>query len=361
MESQRGKDIAIVPFDPRRLDDARIFEYHAFSTTLHAESAPEDPSVPIEVFARWELWAPSSVDMWGWFGRAPDSNLVAVGRARSRRDGENSHALHVQLMVLPSHRRQGIGRRLLAQVVAVAESERKTLLTGWTGDRVPAGAAFCQAVGATLAQETHINRLVLADVDRSLLRQWAEDGEKKAGDAYRLVRYDDRCPDHLVDAVVDVLDVMADAPRGDLHVAHRRTTVSELREREAVAAQTGTQGWWLFAEEKDSGRLVGLTTVWWNPNQPETVGQGDTGVMSEHRGHGLGKWLKAAMLERILRERPDATDIRTGNADSNAPMLAINHRLGFKPYIACATWQAELRQIRESEKCTTDSAARAHY
>ncbi len=346
MESQGAERLGITPFDPRRLDDAQISEYHAFSTVLQAESDPEDPPTPLEVFARWELWAPTSVDLWGWFGRAPDSSLVAVARARSRRDGENSHALHVHLSVLPSCRRQGIGRRLLALVVELAESERKTLLTGWTGDRVPAGGAFCQAFGATVAQETHVNRLILAEVDRSLLRRWIKEGETRAGEAYRLVGYDNRCPDDLADAVVDVLDVMADAPRGDLRVGHRHTTVPELREWEGVAAQTGAEGWWLFAEEKDSGRLVGLTAVWWNPSQPETVGQGDTGVMTEHRGHGLGKWLKAAMLERVLLDRPKAKDIRTGNADSNAPMLAINHRLGFKPYIACATWQAEPDSVK---------------
>jgi mycothiol synthase len=346
VESQGAEHIAITPFDPRRLDDAQISDYHAFSTVLRAESDPADPPIPLEQFARWELWAPASVDLWGWFGRAPDSSLVAVGRARSRRHGENSHALHVQVSVLPSYRRQRIGQRLLALVVGLAESERKTLLTGWTGDRVPAGAAFCRALGATVAQEAHVNRLALAEVDPSLLRRWIDEGETRAGEAYRLVGYDNQCPDDLVDAVVDVLDVMADAPRGDLRVGHSHTTVPELREWETATAQAGAEGWWLFAEEKHSGRLVGLTTVWWNPSQPETVDQSDTGVMTEHRGRGLGKWLKAAMLERILLERPKAKDIRTGNADSNGPMLAINHRLGFKPYIACSTWQTEPDSVK---------------
>jgi mycothiol synthase len=63
--------------------------------------------------------------------------------------------------------------------------------------------------------------------------------------------------------------------------------------------------------------LAGLTDVYWNPAHPETVFQGNTGVLAAHRGKALGKWMKAVMLERILAERPDANDVRTSNADSN--------------------------------------------
>ena len=67
----------------------------------------------------------------------------------------------------------------------------------------------------------------------------------------------------------------------------------------------------------------------------------------EHRGHALGKWLKAVMLQRILDERPEAVDIRTGNADSNDAMLGINRELGFKPHRAYTTWQVTTEQVRK--------------
>lgn len=46
----------------------------------------------------------------------------------------------------------------------------------------------------------------------------------------------------------------------------------------------------------------------------------------------LGKWLKAAMLLRIREELPQVRVVATGNATSNAAMLSINVRLGFKPH-----------------------------
>jgi GNAT superfamily N-acetyltransferase len=85
----------------------------------------------------------------------------------------------------------------------------------------------------------------------------------------------------------------------------------------------------------------------WNPTKPELVNQGDTAVAPPYRNHGLGRWLKATMIEKILNERPQIKHIRTGNADSNAPMLKINHELGFKLYKSWNVWQVELSKVKE--------------
>jgi GNAT superfamily N-acetyltransferase len=61
--------------------------------------------------------------------------------------------------------------------------------------------------------------------------------------------------------------------------------------------------------------------------------------MPDYRGRGLGRRMKAEMVTRILRERPEVEVIRTGNANSNVPMLRINNEMGFKPYTEEAIWQ----------------------
>ena len=48
---------------------------------------------------------------------------------------------------------------------------------------------------------------------------------------------------------------------------------------------------------------------------------------------------------RSRTERPQILRIRTGNADSNGAMLAINHRLGFKLYIAETVWQLGVDRV----------------
>jgi hypothetical protein len=40
--------------------------------------------------------------------------------------------------------------------------------------------------------------------------------------------------------------------------------------------------------------------------------------------------------------------VRTSNAFSNAPMLAINDRLGFRIVNTCTDWQAEVANVRRA-------------
>jgi hypothetical protein len=51
------------------------------------------------------------------------------------------------------------------------------------------------------------------------------------------------------------------------------------------------------------------------------------------------------MLERIRDERPEVRRVRTGNAFSNAPMLAINDALGFMVVSTRTEWQAEVDDV----------------
>jgi GNAT superfamily N-acetyltransferase len=246
--------------------------------------------------------------------------------------------------VRPAHRRKGIGRELLALLVEVAEREGKSLLIGDTTDRVAAGAELCRRAGATPGMETHTNRLLLSALDPSLLHHWVEEGPKRAP-GYELVGYDSPCSEELAGAVAQALDVMNDAPRGELRLDDMHFTVEQLRDWERSDEATGNEHWWLLARELDSHQLAGLTDVYWNPAHAETVFQGNTGVLAAHRGKALGKWMKAVMLERILAERPAANDVRTSNADSNEAMLGINRLLGFEPYIARTAWQADLDAV----------------
>jgi hypothetical protein len=84
------------------------------------------------------------------------------------------------------------------------------------------------------------------------------------------------------------------------------------------------------------------------PWEPGTALQQNTATDPGHRGRGLAKWAKAAMLLRLRDERPEVLCVRTSNAFSNDAMLAINTALGFKIVEVRTEWQGTVAAMRES-------------
>jgi GNAT superfamily N-acetyltransferase len=78
----------------------------------------------------------------------------------------------------------------------------------------------------------------------------------------------------------------------------------------------------------DDDTLVGLTEPLLVDDDPTALAQEMTGVRTGYRGRGIATALKAAAT-LWARENGYAT-IRTSNAQSNTPMLAVNDRLGFE-------------------------------
>jgi GNAT superfamily N-acetyltransferase len=142
-----------------------------------------------------------------------------------------------------------------------------------------------------------------------------------------------------MEAYLDLVLVMNDAPRDDLEMNDFTLTEFEVRENEKQMEALKIEHWTLVARRKSDGAFAGFHDVSWLPFEPKFVHVGSTGVRPEHRGHALGKWLKAVMTLRVMNERPDVEEIRTGNADSNDAMLGINKQMGYRQKLGVTTWE----------------------
>lgn len=331
--------------DLRAAPDEVLRDVWAFEQMLEAESEPGEPPRPFDSYLAAVRTIPDFIEIEALVVRDESGDVAGEAEGVVLRTPENPHLAQLAISVRPEERRRGIGRLLLSHAVDFATSHNRTLFIGVTNDCVPAGSAFASCIGAQAVQSSHVNRLELAGVDRTLVERWIAEGPARAP-GYSLVRLDGRCPDDIVGEVVTLLDVMNDAPSGELELEDQHVTVERLRDTERQMDATGSVRWWIFARHDESGRLVGLTDISWNAASPDTVNQGETGVVADHRGHALGKWMKAAMLSRLLNELPESVDVRSVNADSNAAMLGINSELGFKPYMAKTTWQVSVDRVR---------------
>ncbi len=333
--------------DVGSLTDAEIHELNAFANVLREESHPEDPLLPDEIARVQYRTMPSHVVLREFTVRSPDGTLIARLSTDWERAENNQHLMGFQIEVSPAHRRQGIGTALLRTAIAAADEAGKTLFVARTQDRVPAGEHFAAAIGAERGMVGHTNRLVLADVDRAMVERWVAEGPERAP-GYSLIAVDGPAPGDLIDQMVDVLHVMNTAPIENLQVDDDIFTVEEMRDFEKLLFAEGAQRRYLAARHDATGELVGFTEMWRGQNGlRDTVSQWGTAVRPAHRGHALGKWLKGTNVLRVLDEWPDVVDIRTHNADSNEPMLGINHALGFKPYTVDINWQIAVDAARK--------------
>ncbi len=261
------------------------------------------------------------------------------------RTEDNPHLAQFELTVLPATRQQGLGREILKHIAATAAQENRRLLMTETTDRVPGGAAFMMRLGAQKGLEAHVNQLLIADLNRELLTAWLAKGQEHLP-RFELGLWDGPYPAEQLEMIAKLNDLTNEQPLGDLEIEDMHMTPEQLRQTEANLFARGTQRWTFYLVDRATGAFAGYTEVTWNPNRPEILQQGMTGIFPQYRNLGLGRWLKAAMLNKVLRELPQVKYVRTGNADSNAAMLKINTLLGFKPYLASTLWQVELPKVQ---------------
>jgi GNAT superfamily N-acetyltransferase len=140
--------------------------------------------------------------------------------------------------------------------------------------------------------------------------------------------------------------MMNTAPRGDLvDEDWRHTPESVVLEADELEAQQLTRISAVVRHDA-TGDFVGFTEVILADSAPEHAWQGGTAVDPAHRNRGLGRWLKGAMVERLLEERPALRADDTENAHVNEPMLAINTAMGFAPLHTLNDWQAPFAAVR---------------
>jgi mycothiol synthase len=337
--------IKIHSFDIKNASQEEYTSLNRHINLIRLERQPDDPPIPLEESIQELHNIPSYVDLLMWC--AWDTNrgeVIAEAFAQLLRMDGNQHLAQFDITVQPNYRRQGVARQLLALITACAAADNRRLLLTQTFDRIPAGEAFMNRLGSQRGLEGHVNQLRMAELDRRLLDDWIDQGLSHAAE-FELGLWEGPYPEAQLAAVAQLVELTNQQPFGDLEIEEIHMTPDQLRQTEQLLLARGGQRWTYYIIEKTTGKFVGYTETIWNPNRPEILTQDMTGVFPEYRNQGLGRWMKAAMLDKVLKERKQVKYVRTGNADSNAAMLKINSELGFKPYMANTLWQVEIDRV----------------
>jgi GNAT superfamily N-acetyltransferase len=244
---------------------------------------------------------------------------------------DNLHLLEAEVDVPVELRRRGIGTRLLAEVEARAVALDRSTIISQTfvppGEHGP-GERFALAHGYDVANREGFKVLQLSE----LASHWAELDDRVAariGD-YRLVEWSDHAPDELLEDLSSALSrFLSMIPLGDMDLENLDFTPERWRENERHAAEIGYREF-SSAALTPEGALVGYSDVHVPVAQTDKAGVGITMVLPEHRGHSLGLAMKLATHRALIAAYPECETVRTGNADVNEHMNAVNELMGYR-------------------------------
>jgi mycothiol synthase len=310
---------------------------------LDAEDLPGDPPIPLEKrIADWQIsFARFPVSR--WILRA-DGGIVAVATSQNDME-ENLENGMGRIAVHPDERGKGYARLLATPLFDYLDGEGRNRFETWITKGAPA-ERLAEKLGLRSVLNERRSRLQMAKLDRDLMRSWIQRAAERSSD-YELIGMEAPFPEENLQRYCDMMAIMNTAPLEDYEMEDEHITPENWRDIEASVLQARNHIVNLTAVHRPSGEFVGYTQIKTQDLQPDLAWQWDTGVHPHHRNRGLGRWLKAAMIEKIAAEYPQVQRIDTENAGSNEPMLKINIAMGFEAVHDANIWQGELAAVRE--------------
>jgi len=334
----------IQDFDPRSASDELLYEMWEYYTAMRAEDLPDDPVYPLrrQVLDWQNTRDDQAIDH--WLLRDDDDSIVAVAIA-TRDLEQNLENGFARVHVRKDRRKKGLATMLAVPILQMLYDDgRKRLATEALAGT--AGEIWARKLGLKMAIQEPRSRLTVADIDRAQMRSWIDRSSERAGD-YELRFYQAPFPEDVVARFCELQFQMNTAPLEDYEEDDLVVTPEIWRDTEAKAEAAQTDINTLIAVHKPSGDFVGSTSLETDRLWPEQAWQWETVVDPEHRNKGLGRWLKASMIEKLATMNVPVDRIDTWNAGSNAPMLGINIAMGFSQICVYNTWQGDLPNAKE--------------
>jgi len=169
--------------------------------------------------------------------------------------------------------------------------------------------------------------LLKENIKIEVVEDWVKTYSAKFPD-YKLKFYED-IPDELLDEYCEVftellLEMPANSMLNEPRVYHEK--IKENQERNKTTNHTSYR--YLIFDEKN--RLIAKTNVAIDKNKPQAMHQYMTGTKKEYRCSGLGKWMKGAMILKLVADFPEFEKITTETHIENHGSKSISEQMGYK-------------------------------
>jgi L-amino acid N-acyltransferase YncA/predicted GNAT family acetyltransferase len=240
----------------------------------------------------------------------------------------------VDVQVDPKYQGRGVGSQIYDKLTQDLGKLQAT--TGWAmlKEDMPKTLTFAKNLGFTEKKRAWESRLTPSEVDVASFQKYADKASNEGIKITTLSEEQTRGPDSLRELYTLFQELMADMPLPVPYtpVSYEQWESSELKNPSLIPD--------CYFIASDGPRYVGLSAALRSDKEPKTLYQILTGVKREYRHRGLAIALKLKIIDFAKRNQYDK--IKTWNDTDNAPMLAVNTKLGFKREAGWITMEKNL-------------------
>ncbi|RMG24215.1 MAG: GNAT family N-acetyltransferase [Methanobacteriota archaeon] len=350
-----GKELEIIEFIPHVETNERLNRYIDFQERIMKAYFPMDIIEPRTIMIQELQRAPSRTWKNIRYIVEDKQKIIAEGQLGflMLSHDANPERCHLWVVVDPQYARKGIGKALLSILSEKAKIYGRTIFTTNISTATPekAGIKLLEKVGAKKVLEEKENRLYRNNVNWEFINETKPRLLEKLN-KYRFefmtskehlhrIETDDAYAEERADFLTEVGNLV---PRGDADEEDEVVTKEDLRKDLERSKNSPWETQFIFAFEGD--KMIGQTGVFhWKEIDFPYVETGLTGVRKAYQGQGLAKLLKCMITEYIFEKYPTVQFIGTENADTNAPMLSINQRLGFEEAYRWIKYEGKIKEI----------------
>jgi GNAT superfamily N-acetyltransferase len=226
----------------------------------------------------------------------------------------------IKVIVVPEARGHGLGAQMYAEALRVAREHSATHLESTVREADLASIKFTEARGFQIERHLFESTLDLIDFDEhrfdDLLARVDAEGFRFFSLAEAGITDENKLKLYEVNRAAAMDDPSNTGTFPDYYAFSKNVfDASWFRADTQILASHGN-------------RWVGLSAIGIYPADKHAY-NAFTGVLREYRGRGLAQALKVKTI--LLARKEGMHYIRTHNDSKNAPMLAINHKLGYQP------------------------------
>ncbi len=262
------------------------------------------------------------------------SEVFGFGQCQHPMEMFHPNKFWLEIWVDPKHQGKGVGGAIYERLSR--ELTDKAAITCWAGTRedMSLPVRFAQKRGFVETRRAWESRIDPSKFDASSFRKYADKASRRGITISSLTEERERDPECKGKLHELVNKALADMPRpGEFTpIPYEQWVTMELNNPDL------TPDGYMIA--RDGDRYVGLSALWRSETEPRGLYQGNTGVLREYRGQGIAVSLKLRVLE--FAKKGGYELVKTWNDSTNAAMLGINKKLGFKRQVGWIIFEKKL-------------------